>query len=236
MKKIFYLVIAVVISVTLCVSAYATDTVETEPYIEVEPVVEETLEEVIPTETEAMPEETEAPEEEYHTIFTRLFEYVEQYKTEVLGVAGDAAILILAFIIKLRQDKKTSTIAKSVLNIEDVTSGTNASQSSVVNVVNDMVDRYNEMKESYDKYGLTEDDRNRVVGALVAQNTAILEMLVTVYSNSKNLPQGAKDLVMLKYANCLKSLEDDEKLKAIVTAVRDNIGASIATEETKTEE
>jgi hypothetical protein len=102
-----------------------------------------------------------------------------------------------------------------------------------VGVVNEMVDGYNALKQSYDKYGETEDDRNRVVGALVAQNTAILEILTTVYANSKNLPQGVKDLVNLKYANCLKSLDDDEQLKAIITAVRENIGTSMTVEPTE---
>jgi hypothetical protein len=80
-------------------------------------------------------------------------------------------------------------------------------------------------------YGLTEDDRNRVVGALVAQNTAILEILTTITVNNKNTPQGVKDITMLAYANCLKTLDDDEKLKAIVTSVRDSIGAKTETEE-----
>jgi hypothetical protein len=66
-----------------------------------------------------------------------------------------------------------------------------------------------------------------VVGAVLATNTAILEILTMVYTNSKNLPQGVKDLVNLKYANCLKTLDDDEKVKAIVTAVRENIGTTM---------
>jgi hypothetical protein len=97
--------------------------------------------------------------------------------------------------------------------------------------MNDLIDEFNKLSEeykalkaAYDAYGATEDDRNRVVGALVAQTTAVLEILTTVYVNSKNLPQGVKDIVSLKYANCLKSLDNDTQLKAIVEAVRDNIG------------
>lgn len=168
------------------------------------------------TESESEPLTEEEDEEltaTFNLLFQRVYEYAVEHKTELLGLLGDAVIFILALLLKSRISfiKKTAT-------------ETNDSQSSVVDVVNNMVDGYNALQHTYEKYGATEDDRNRVVGALVAQNTAILEILTTVYVNSKNLPQGVKDLVNLKYANCLKALEDDEQLKAIVTAVRENIG------------
>lgn len=153
-------------------------------------------------------------------LFRRVYEYSIEHKTELLGLLGDAVIFILALLLKSRISfiKKTAT-------------ETNDSQVSVVDVVNNMVDGYNALQATYDKYGATEGDRNRVVGALVAQNTAILEILTTVYVNSKNLPQGVKDLVNLKYANCLKQLENDEQLKAIVTSVRESIGTSMTIDE-----
>lgn len=154
------------------------------------------------------------------TIFTRLWEYVTTYKTEILGFLGDAAIFIVALLAK-----------NGVSLIKRTSKDTNESQVSVVGVVNEMVDGYNALRQSYEMYGATEDDRNRVVGALVAQNTAILEILTTVYVNSKNLPQGVKDLVNLKYAKCLKALDNDEQLKAIVMAVRENIGTNKSIEE-----
>ena len=43
----------------------------------------------------------------------------------------------------------------------------------------------------------------------------VLDILATVYANSKNLPQGVKDLVNLKYADVLKTTSDDEKLLSV---------------------
>ena len=36
---------------------------------------------------------------------------------------------------------------------------------------------------------------------------------ITVYANSKNLPQGVKDLVYLKYANVLKAIEENKPIE-----------------------
>lgn len=64
---------------------------------------------------------------------------------------------------------------------------------------------------------------------MVTQSYAILEILHTVYANSKNIPQGVKDLINLKYANCLKQLSDDKELLAIADSVRNIIGVDVKT-------
>lgn len=158
-------------------------------------------------------EVTAAAEEE--TVVTRLIEYVMDNKAVLLGALGDAAIFVVALVIRA----KSSATKKG-------TDSVGVAQAAVVGRMNEMIDSYNSMRKSYDQYGLTEEDRNRVVGVLVAQNTAMLEMLVTAYGNSKNLPQGVKDMIMLKYANCMKSIENDEQILAIVEAVRNNVNSA----------
>ena len=86
-----------------------------------------------------------------------------------------------------------------------------------------MLQGYTGMKEAYEKYESVEDDRNRLIGAVMVQNTVILEILYAVFVHNKNLPQGVKDLVVLQYANGQKSLGDDEVLRAIVESVRQKI-------------
>lgn len=223
MKKIYSIMVALVMVLTLCIGIGATEVTDTD--FEAAEIVTEEI-------TEAVEESTteELTEEEYHTLFTRLWEYCMTYKTEIVGVVGDIAIFVLALFIKLRNDKRTANIAQGIISIKGDTTDTTKAQTSVVGVVNEMVDGYNALKQSYDKYGETEDDRNRVVGTLVAQNAAMLEILTTITVNNKNLPQGIKDIVMLKYANCLKALDDDEKLKAVVTSVRESIGTNLTIE------
>lgn len=242
MKKIYSTIVALVMVLTLCIGIGATEVTDTD-FEAAEIVTEEITEAVDEAVDEVVAENTteELTEEEYHTLFTRLWEYCLTYKTEIVGVVGDIAIFVLALFIKLRNDKRTANIAQGIISIKGDTTDTTKAQTSVVGVVNEMVDGYNALKQSYDKYGETEADRNRIVGAVLASNTAILEILTTVYPHSKNLPQGAKDLVMLTYANYLKTISDDEKLKAVVTSVRESIGTNLTIEpveekDNKTEE
>ena len=172
--------------------------------------------------------------QDFHTIYTRLWEYCNENRTELLGILGDALIFLLALLIKVKNDKKTNAITNSLEMVRKDASGTHHSQGSVVGAVNTMIDGYNEMRLSYEKYEGVEDDRNKLIGAVFVQNTALLEILATVYQNSKNLPQGVKDLINLKYANCLKRLENEDSLRAVTQAVRDAIRAeSVKDEQTE---
>ena len=196
----------------------------------------------------AKPEDSSAPSNsnddggEAHTLFTRIWEFFKTYPEETVSIAGSAVLVILNIILKMSA-KKTKT---AIDGIAGSVSNTLSSQNNVVGAINDMIGGYNtlsanygEMKQAYDQYGAMEGERNRVNGAILVTNTAILEILTTVYANSKNLPQGVKDIVNLKYANCLKALDDDEQLVAIVEAVRSNIGSAAditeSSEETETD-
>ena len=238
MKKRILLILACMISVVmLCASpltCFAAEASEAETPTE-EISVEDTAE-VEENATEDAPVvepdiETPAASATEHTLFTRVWEYCVENRTEMLGLAGDAIIFILAIFVKLRNDKRTKHIESDLQIVKGDASGTASAQSSVVEVVNGMIDGYNNMRNSYEKYEHTEDDRNRLVGAVMVQNTALLEILTTVYVNSKNLPQGVKDLINLKYANCQKALGDDEMLRAIVEAVREKVGTKMDAQE-----
>ena len=162
--------------------------------------------------------------------YSRIWEFANKNRSDLLSLAGSAAIAIFTLIAKRSSDKKSSAISRELQFVKNDASSMSASQGSVINTVNNMIDGYNEMRLSYEKYEGVEDDRNKLIGAVFVQNTAILEILTTVYVNSKNMPQGVKDLVNLKYAKCLKSLESDESLRGVVEAVRKEIGVKDETE------
>ena len=174
---------------------------------------------------------------DYNTIFTRIWEFVEANKTEVVSAAGSGFVLIVSAIVKAANSKENRKLSELLNAIQGDTQGTNKAQSSLIGVVNQMISGYNVMKESndylktgyedmktaYEINATKEDDRNRLIGAVMVQNTALLEILSSVYVHNKNLPQGVKDLIILKYANAMKALSDDEILCAIVESVREKI-------------
>ena len=224
MKKIFT-VLCIIMALLLCLSV---------------PCFAAEAEDVVPEAPPAASDAVVAEEAETHTVFTRLWEFVNQYKGEVFTVIGDFALIVFAVYMKLKNGKGTKEINAALDKIKEETGLSLTNQGNVVEVINNLIDSYNaqaaaymKLQEAYEKYGATELDRNKVIGALAAEIATVLDILSTVYVNNKNLPQGVKDLVNIKYANCLKALENDGELASVVNAVRAAIGAGGETEGTE---
>jgi hypothetical protein len=166
----------------------------------------------------------------YNTIFTRMWEYAQNNTSEVVSAGGSLLLLFFGWVSRSASAKQNKKLINHLNSIKGDTQGTVNSQNSVLDIVNQMIGGYNGMKAGYDDMRIAyelnatkEDDRNRLIGAVMVQNTAILEMLSSVYVHNKNLPQGVKDLIILKYANAMKALSDDEILCAVVESVREKI-------------
>ncbi len=164
------------------------------------------------------------------TIFTRVWEFLTQYKAEFITLTGDIALIVYAIRIKAKNGKNNADINAALDTIKKETGLSLSNQNNVVNAINIMIESYNKLaeeyarfKEFYDKYSEAEQDRNRVTGMLATEIATVLEILSTVYVNNKNLPQGVKDLVTIKYANCLKAIGDDEALASVVNAIRSTL-------------
>ena len=153
-------------------------------------------------EQEIISEETE---EGNNTFFGRVWEWVVANKTELISALGNIILAVLFLINYINSKKKLTKITSGVLT-------TSSSQADVVNVVNKLIDGYNKLEDITTKYANTEDEKYKAVAKSIVQTKAILEILITVYANSKNIPQGVKDLINLKYADALKLIENDEQL------------------------
>ena len=222
-KYLFILICIVGLTGIFSITAFATDPF-TPPVSEENTAIKDNASEHDPIDVE-----NNVPE---HTLFTRVWEYIMTHKSEVLEVLGTTILFILTLFVKIKSDKGTRNINTNLIATRKIVDDTFGGQSAVIDRVNHMIDSsnklsdsYDALKTTYDKYGQTEDDRNKVNGAILVTNTAILEILTTVYANSKNLPQGVKDIISLKYANCLKSLNDTQGLISIVETVRNNINS-----------
>ncbi len=161
----------------------------------------------------ALEEGTEAAADE--TLFTRVFEYLKENKDTVISAAGNVLMFAAAITTYVRGKKRNGMILGKVTTIATGTQTIGGQQTSVIDAVNRLIEGYNTMESKIKEYGVFDRERDRFMVVMTAQNAAILEILQTVYANSKNLPQGIKDLISIKYANCLKLTGDNKALLEI---------------------
>lgn len=172
------------------------------------------------------PQESEYTEEN-KTFLGRVQEYLQANYPEIAATVGNVILFILMIVQYVKNKKK-------LLNIDGSVSKQGDTQSQIVGVVNDLISAYNQVEERLEDSGVSVEDRTNVK-TLILQTRAVLDILTTVYANSKNIPQGIKDLVNLKYANCLKVVEGDDK-KAIEEVVIDSGKEKVGVEETQKSE
>ena len=229
MKKILFLWMCIALVLGLSTIAFA----ET-----VDEVVDETVDEVVDNTVEDGSEPTDGlvqePTEDavteigtevYNTIFTRVFEFFETNKETIIMLTGFIASIFLS--VKEAKRKKNTEAGmdqKQSVIISDL-GGVVSAQNNVIDVVNALVEGYEKMKKKYEQYENAEDDRDKLVSAVAMQNETILEILASVVINNKNLPQGIKDALALKYARCEKAIDNDENLKNCMLAVKDALHA-----------
>lgn len=149
------------------------------------------------------------------TFFDRIWEWVTANAAEILTVLGDIVLVACLIAQRVKQKKKLVELGTNIITVKDDVANTVSSQKSVVNVTNELIEGYNKFEKALNNFDATENERYKTMLAAFAQTKAILEILTTVYANSKNIPQGVKDLVNLKYADVLKLVGDEDKLKAI---------------------
>lgn len=140
-------------------------------------------------------------------------DFFYRYRTEIFEITGTVLVLAFSAAARVLGSKENKRLDESL----------EATREPVFGAVNDMIDGYNAMTKDYDKHAVIEEARDRAIAVVMAQNTFIIETLQTVYANSKNLPQGVKDIVNLKYAKCLKAIGDDETLKRLSELFRDEL-------------
>ena len=121
------------------------------------------------------------------------------------------AACIFSVILERKSNKKFVNETKTALNsnTNTVTANT-ASNDKVLEVVNVLIDGFNAIKEK-------DIERDKIMARLSSENKAMLEILATVYTNNKNIPQAVKDLITLKYVNALKEEQEITGAETVAT-------------------
>ena len=218
MKKILILMFCAFM-VVFCAFSVSAD--EADDVTNSTPLLDETLEEFPVLDDGVITEEEikETGEEIYNTLFTRIFEFVEWNRDSIIMVVGFIGTLLITITDIKRKKNVDKGMSESQNALIQGVNGVTLSQNGVVDVVNRLIDRYEEMNRKYTEYENVEDDRNKLMGAVLIQTAAILDILSSAYTGAA-LPQGIKDIIQLKYARCQTAIDNDEKLRACVAVVR----------------
>ena len=105
----------------------------------------------------------------------------------------------LAIVFKAWRDNKKNT----KLTVDNL-SLNNEGNNEVVATVNKLIEAHNETLKEIEAIRQDAAKMKEMYDEVVAFTKGTLDILSTVYANNKNLPQGIKDLVAIKYATALK--------------------------------
>ena len=137
---------------------------------------------------------------ETHTVFSRVEEWFGNNFLEFISSLDLAAVAgcIVVTVLDKKSGKRNTEETKTAIATNTTAMKENTeSNDKVLEVVNALIDSTNEMK-------VDEESVLTAIEQMQVMNKAILEILVTVYVNNKNIPQATKDLVNMKYVDVLR--------------------------------
>lgn len=150
-------------------------------------------------------EATPAPKET-KTFLGQAQKWFEDNLPQVLSAVSVALSSVFLGAITPFLKKRMKRYSESIDNSTRITN-------EVVDVVNESITTHKEINEKVEVKLTEVEEKNAelqlAIDELTAVNKAILEIVTTVYANSKNLPQGYKDIISIKYAEALKSLHKE---------------------------
>lgn len=213
MKKIMAIFMTIIMVCALSVAVFAEGEI-IDPEV---PAVESAPE----TPSEPSADAPSEPDKAEPNVFDRLWEYISKNKDMTAELIFSTAILVILWTIKKIQNSIKTDLKTSNNNSANVAD----SQSGVVGVVNTMIDGYNGFKKDFETTIKSDEERDKQMAAILVTNTAILEIMSRVFPNSKNLPQGVKDVVNMTYANAIKAIGDDQQLANLVANSKNLLAA-----------
>lgn len=135
-----------------------------------------------------------------HTFSERISEWFSINFLEVVSTTDfvSTAICIVMVVLEKRANKKHKIDIKTKINGNSaIIEASNTVNNKVIEVVNQLIEKQNILE-------IKEADRDKLLTDVMTFNKAIIEILMSVYANNKNIPQAIKDLINIKYVQALK--------------------------------
>lgn len=212
MRKILYLIMCMCLVMAIfSVTCFATD----EPVNADEIVTDETV-----TDEAVTDEAAEAD------IFSRIYEFWQSHQSEIVTLATSAVLIVLNIFLRLSNKELDKGQTNAIGGINQLIEGFNVMDTDLTTIkaeferlvvsVKDIVNQIGELKASDSSFAEKIAETNAIIQGLVEkellQNTALMEVLSSVYVNSNALPQGVKDLVVMKRTENMRIVEEANEI------------------------
>ena len=137
------------------------------------------------------------------SVFTRIWEYFEEHSEEIFSYAVDFVVIVIVAIMTSWFKRTGFKLVASVSKC-----ATETTQSSVVQGLNSIIEEL--IAERNENAQLKEmiTCLKKEITNVHTETRAIFDSINSVWGNSKNLPQGIKELLALTYSSCLKKEEE----------------------------
>ncbi len=227
MKKIFVLILALIFVLSLCIGAHAEEAVPGEEIIiEGEVIPEETPEEIPEDKPTVEPEENygEAPDVppsedgaggvSVDTVLTRVFEWWETNKAEIMSVVGLAISAIFAAFGKHIANKITNFKNDTNEKIDNTSKASNDKINELVEAYNRNADETKALRQEIALLCVKVDEVDKKTLETEEIEESIARILTTAYTNSR-LPNGTKEMINTECAQIINKVHGYTSQEAV---------------------
>lgn len=180
------------------------------------------------TEAEEVTETTEKAS--LGMLLDRVWEFVNENAGDLLSATSLGSVALYIILQKKNNGNFLSGISKVLTAQKNVVSASDDNKAEVKT----LSEKQEKMLEYYEKYASSEEERGKIISALLVEVMGLIEIQHVLCLNNSNLPQAMKNLVTSTYARCLSVINDDASIKEAVDQMRSvlGIGEVVSNEET----
>lgn len=163
-------------------------------------------------------------------LLDRVWEFVNENAGDLLSATSLGSVALYIILQKRSNGNFLSGISKVLTSQRTVVAASDDNKAEVKT----LSEKQEKMIEYFEKYASSEEERGKIISALLVEVMGLIEIQHVLCLNNSNLPQAMKNLVTSTYARCLSVINDDAAIKDAVDQMRAvlGIGEVIADEET----
>ena len=188
-------------------------------------------------ESQSITESSVTDDEPSVNVFTRIYEFWEAHEAEIITIGSSAVLIVLNILSRIsgktlnRSQNDTigglnqlieefNKLSVSITNIKsdfsEVIKNSKEINAQLIKVMRDVLSAMSDLKTSDEAFTEKITKANVIIQELVEkemlQNNALMEVLSSVYVNSKALSQGVKDLVVMKRTENMRIVEEANEI------------------------